>query len=195
MPVNSLFMPFAPNCIRYGLYNVFEENENRLSYFHSAFLLNTFSVEDVDDEMILSLALYLHCGWIKILFEKKYISPADIEKSYKYVGGDEVMAFAASKFDENEQILLEMANDIAAGPLDAEVSGPNWLNNWIALCTAETEKVIQTGTPQHEILKQLHFQIQILINKHVGVTKDYWFVLYHFISKMIPVFFNRFVTV
>lgn len=176
-PLAGIFLPFPENSIQFGLYRVTVEktefDEGDWDRRVSAILLEALAKEEIDDETVFSLCLYLHltlkreflclCPANESLFKEFY------ETSDSIAGTPSVLTVWQEKLEDNKAVLKEICTDISDSTF---YERQNWLSRWATLCAEAI---------RHEDSENQITRLVFLINKQLGVSASQFEVVRYFV--------------
>jgi hypothetical protein len=174
--VKDLFMPFPKNSIQYGVYksNDAYNNFSAIRMALSAIMIDALIEETINDETIWTFAYYLNLALLKALGKHRLSKFKNF-----YNVNDEINSLIISKFTDNRETLIEIANNIIHSQTVEDTS--IWLESWTKTCEGE----IMNDFPNFTKLLEIHNRIVDIIYKQVGVTEKMRVMLFYFISQVI----------
>jgi len=181
MPLDGLFLPFPTNTIQYGLYKILNHKEdfsyNFIAKYISDLMLELLIEDEVNEETIITFALYLHVGFLRVglLKNKEIILQFYIEQS-KFSNADLDENLLNIKVEDNKQILRALYQEIICKDRIEVYRDSPWLEHWIRLL----EDSIRDSSFAFSLDK-----ITNLIDRHLGVNDNMKRLLYDFIIKML----------
>jgi hypothetical protein len=159
-PFDGLFLPFPSNTIQYGLYNKNERDPflQNIGHTLSNILIDTLSDDIIDDESLLTLALYLQLGLICIV----NLDNAYLDAQLKISLEDSDTVPFMKNYILNRNAYQEILSDVTTN-WEQPIEGFKWLTNWMYMCSRLLDNI---GNPEwvfHTISSQ--------INKQLGFNK------------------------
>lgn len=183
---NSLFMPFATNTIRYGLYKIDPQKNTILTELDqtiSRLLTEVLANDIIDDDCLLTFAYYLHAKLLKLPFWDDAEKNSNLKYLSNYVKSlaSDLMAWGLlkKKYEENKNLLKEICADTIGAATRLE-----WLRSWAEACQKSLLKLNETECLNtFPYLKYQYFLVAI--NGILGITVNMQQILSYFLLNSI----------
>lgn len=159
----TLFMPIPCNTIQFGLYSVINEQEENVHVFQSSALsriiLAALAEEPIDDETIVTFALYLYFAIIETI--ETCTNPEhstihdELTIQLSSLPMEELSEIIHDRYLANKPTIDSIAADFFSGQAD-DIS---WLSEWKTICKQMQPRDIMTPGSfinMHLGLNQLH---------------------------------------
>lgn len=159
----ALFMPIPCNSVQFGLYSIINEQEENLPVYTSCSLskimLTALAEESIDNETIVTFALYLYFSLIATIQASTNVEQntlqGELTRQLSSLPMEELSEIIHGRYLANKPTIDSIAADIFSG----QPSDIPWLNEWKTTCKKQQSKDIMTlGSfiDMHLGLNQLH---------------------------------------
>lgn len=182
MPINGLFLPFPCNSIRYGLYSVFSEFQNRAFVEIQREISNIICLvcfdEIIDDELLITLGFYLQSMWIvrkkkNILFSDNWMEfRCSLKKDAP--GGKLLETEIHQRYLLTKEMLAQIFQDILDEGDQRCDHYPFWLQQWSRSCDRYLDSVNETNC-----------EIPAMISRCLGLTPVMNFMVLYFLQQVL----------
>jgi hypothetical protein len=180
----NTFMPFPENTIRYGL---FYENTDRYDYSTQKFrertsrlLMNILKGEQINEELRITLAIYLHIILIDAFCE---LSPGNrplVENYYRVRGKSNSLAGEPEiVFEMDMQQLRDIHGEINP-PGGATPAA--WHSYWQRICTGRLRQLSRMTLPDKDKPLAVYFNISQVVNTQLNIRESSLRALWYALS-------------
>ena len=176
LPIDGLFLPFQCNTIQYGLHK--KGYHNSVDFQLSNMIVEVLADDVIDDESILTFALYLHLG---------LLSQLDVElalidlKSYNMDTESNLIdkELLYENYALNKVSFNEIYSDIFNRRRESLEDTSPWLDDWLQLCASELNS---GGIIENKF--GAVYEITTIINNHLGFDDSMKQVLNNLINSL-----------
>lgn len=175
LPIDGIFLPFDFNTIRYGLFA--PDSPNVVSGEFSNIIIDVLGENEIDDETIITFAIYLYLGLMRT--QKDYNIREPLVAFTKVVPSDNgniSPQFLTDKYEAHKALLLEIYDEVIFGKRSSLKKNTPWLDRWLGLCedrfNQDTEPAIVWAS------------VSLLLSKQLGVSDNMNLLIDYFLKHV-----------